>query len=150
MRFEEFPRRVWAIFGCWALLVAVLWCQPLSASAAPPASVRLVVDYGDGVQVHFNALAWQDGMTVIDALKAAQKHPHGVTFSQRGSGSTALVTQIGDLKNEKPGKANRNSTWMYWVNKTLADVGAGSYSLHASDVIVWKYTTPSPTETPDP
>ena len=62
-------------------------CPTTGALAAEPkaATVRLVVDYGDGAQVHFTALPWREGMTVLDALGAAQAHPHGITFSQRGS-----------------------------------------------------------------
>ena len=39
--------------------------------AAPNRTVRLIVDYGDGVEKHFTALAFREGMTVMDALKAA-------------------------------------------------------------------------------
>jgi ABC-type transport system substrate-binding protein len=97
-------------------------------------TVRLVVDYGDGAQVHLTALPWRDGMTVLDALAAAKKHPHGITFAQRGSGASSLVTQIGDLKNEGDGK-----NWLYTVNGKLAPVGAGAYKLKAGDGILWEF-----------
>ena len=126
------------------LVALVLWSMPLGvASAAEPASpnaaatattVRLVVRYGDGVETHFTALPWKKGMTVLDALAASQKHRHGITFVQRGKGTTTLVTQIGDVKNEGAGK-----NWIFSVNDKTADVGAGGYELKAGDAILWKF-----------
>ncbi|MEX0677140.1 MAG: DUF4430 domain-containing protein [Pirellulales bacterium] len=98
------------------------------------ATVRLVVDYGDAAQVHFKALPWRDGMTVLDALVAAEKHPHGITFAKRGDGASALITQIDDLKNEGNGK-----NWLYTVNGKLAPLGAGAYKLKAGDAILWEF-----------
>jgi hypothetical protein len=142
------PRRILPALVLACAFAAPL-CPRMAAAADPPATVRLVVDYGDDVQIRFGALPWKEGMTVIDALEAAGKLAHGVSSHHRGSGATALVTQIGDLKNAAPTK-DRNSTWMFWVNKNLAEVGAGSYMLHPRDIIVWKYTTPNPAETPEP
>jgi len=94
----------------------------------------LVVRYGDGVETHFTALPWQKGMTALDGLVAAQKHRRGITFVQRGKGASALVTQIGELKNEGSGK-----NWIFSVNDKTADVGAGAYELKAGDAILWKF-----------
>ena len=80
------------------------------------------------------ALPWREGMTVVDALGAAAKHPHGITFESRGRGASALVTRIGDLKNEGTGR-----NWLYSVNGKLANVGAGAYKLSAGDVVLWEF-----------
>ena len=48
------------------------------APAQTKAIVKLVIDYGDGVQKHFVALEYKDGMTVFDALLAG---PSAVVFS---------------------------------------------------------------------
>jgi hypothetical protein len=100
-------------------------------------TVQMVVDYGDGVQVHFNALSWKPEMTVVDALIAAQAHPHGVSFRSRGSAGRTLVTEIGGVKNEGGGQASRN--WMFWVNEKKADVSSGAYHLKPQDAILWKF-----------
>ncbi len=97
-------------------------------------TVSLVVDYGDGAQVHLTALPWSKGMTAVDALAAAQKHRHGVKFVQRGRGANALVTQIGDLKNQGNGK-----NWIYAVNGKTAEVGAGTYALEPDDRVLWEF-----------
>lgn len=102
--------------------------------AEPKALVSLVVDYGDGVSVHFTDLNWREGMTVFDALSAARAHRHGITFSHRGSGSTVMVTKIGDLTNEGDGK-----NWMYSVNDKAGDVSAGVRPLKPLDAVLWKF-----------
>jgi hypothetical protein len=98
------------------------------------ATVRLVVDYGDGVEVHFTGLPWREGMTVLDALSAAQTHRHGISFAHRGAGSSAMITKIGDLKNEGNGK-----NWLYSVNGKKAEQSTGSYKLKPQDTILWKF-----------
>ena len=125
------------VIGLSAVLVAVA-----AISDAPPSvaadgkaqTVRLVVDYGDGAEVRFKALPWRDGMTVVDALAAAGKHPHGTTFAQRGRGASALIIQIDDLKNQGDGK-----NWLYSVNGKTARVGAGAYKLKSGDAILWEF-----------
>jgi hypothetical protein len=119
------------------LLVALLLLVAASAglsAAEPKPAVRLVVDYGDGVQVHYTALPWQAGMTVVDALVAAQKHPHGLKLSQKGKGTSTLITEIGGLKNEASGK-----NWLFSVNGKQADVGAGGYELKSGDNVLWEF-----------
>jgi len=116
-----------------ALAWLVLW-SGIALAADPRPAVRLVVDYGDGVQVHFTALPWSNGMTVVDALAASQKHPRGIKFVQRGRGTSAMITEIGGQKNEGDGK-----NWLYSVNGKSADVGAGGYELKAGDVILWEF-----------
>ena len=55
-----------------ALLIAV--GRPLGRCGLSGCAVgrpgRLVIDYGDGAELRFKALAWKDGMTVLDALEA--------------------------------------------------------------------------------
>ncbi len=127
-----------------ALRVATLWAVLLAPSAvglpaAEPraATIRLVVDYGDGMETHFTAIVWREGLTVLDALGAAKSHRRGITFSHRGSGSSALITKIGDAENQGGGETSKN--WMYQVNGKPAEVGAGVQKLKPGDVILWKF-----------
>ena len=120
-----------------SLLIAVLLLAgPIAGlpAAEPKPAVRLVVDYGDGVQVHYTALPWQQGMTVVDALTAAQNHPHGLKLTQKGKGTSTLITEIGGLKNEASGK-----NWLFSVNGKQAEVGAGGYELKAGDNVLWEF-----------
>jgi hypothetical protein len=100
----------------------------------PPASVRMVIDYGDGVEKHFTALAWKEGMTVLDALVAAQEHPRGIKFTHRGSDATAFLTQIDELKNEGSGR-----NWVFRVNDKLATKSFAIFGVKAGDTILWKF-----------
>ncbi len=101
--------------------------------------VRLIVDYGDGVEKHFTAIPWKKGMTVLATLNAAASHRHGIVFKHKGRGETALLTQIDDLKNAGAGADRKN--WIYWVNEKPADKSFGLYGLKPKDVVRWKYTT---------
>ena len=76
-------------------------------------------------------------MTVVDALIAARSHTHGLAFSQRGAGSSAMITSLGDQSNEGGGEKSRN--WLYYVNDKPAEVGAGVRKLKPGDVILWKF-----------
>ena len=97
-------------------------------------TVTLIVDYGDGVQKHFTAIAWREKMTVLDALQAAAKHPRGIKFESKGRGATVLVTKIDDLNNQATG-----NNWLYRVNEKLADRSCGVFRLEAGDTVLWRY-----------
>ena len=130
------------IGGAWAsgLVVAAAMVSAAALatdSATPNRTVRLIIDYNDGVEKHFTALVFRDGMTVLDAVKAAKASPHGITFVHRGRGPTALLTQIDDLKNQGGGRSKKN--WLFKVNGKLATVGFGSYRLEPADVIRWTF-----------
>ncbi len=141
-------RRFGAMLGV-VTAVLLAWSGAIAAAAEPsPAAaaaskattaetVEMVVDFGDGVEVHFTRLPWKPAMTVADAVKLTDGQPHGPKFVRIGSGETLLVTQIGDLKNEGRGRDRRN--WLYQLNGTLADEGAGAQSLKAGDRILWKF-----------
>src|SRR2546427_5001000 len=80
-----------------ATLLALLLVATTSHWAlAQSATVRLVIDYGDGAVKIFTDLPWSKGTTVLDVMNAAQGRPHGITFKQTGSGA-ALLTQIDDV-----------------------------------------------------
>jgi hypothetical protein len=107
------------------------------ALLTPPRTVATIIDYGDGVEVHFKALPWNAKMTVLDALTAVGNHPHGVKAVIRGAGANAFVTQLGDLKNEGGGKQSHN--WLFSVNNVEGEVGAGAAELKPADVVLWRY-----------
>jgi hypothetical protein len=106
----------------------------LGMAAEPKPVVSLVVDYGDGASLHFADLKWRSGMTVFDVLLAAKAHPHGITFTQRGSGRSTLVTKIADLANEGNGK-----NWLYYVNEKAGEESAAVHEIKAGDAVLWKF-----------
>jgi hypothetical protein len=105
---------------------------------AQTATVRLVVDYGDGVIKTITGLPWAKGSTVLDVMNAAKDRPHGITFSYTGSGASAFLTRIDDVANEGGG-AKKN--WQLWVNTTYADRSFGVYEVQPLDVVFWRFTT---------
>ena len=119
-----------------ALAVAGLLAGSLPASRADESAktVQLSIDYGDGAVKSFTAISWKEKLTVLGALEAAAKHPRGVQFKHRGSGSSAFVTAIDDLANEGRGK-----NWTYQVNGKRADKSCGVWELKPGDAVVWRY-----------
>lgn len=111
--------------------------EPKPGAAKATNTVRLVVDYGDGVETHYTAIPWRDGMTVLDALVAAKAHKRSLTFAQRGSGRGALITKIGDTANEGGGADSRN--WLFYVNGKAVQVGAGVQELKPGDAVLWRF-----------
>jgi hypothetical protein len=116
------------------VLAILLLARPLFGQEGAP-TVRLTVDYGDGVQKTFTALTWKDTMTVFDALKAAEQHARGIRVSHTGSGETTFVTSIDDCQNE--GADARN--WRYTVNDQPARYSAGVAEVKSGDAIVWRF-----------
>jgi hypothetical protein len=104
---------------------------------AQTATIRLVVDYGDGVVKTINGLPWSKGATVLDVMNAAKVRPHGVDFKYTGSGATAFLTQIDDVQNEGGGTGKKN--WQFWVNTTYGDRSFGVYEVQAHDVVFWRF-----------
>jgi hypothetical protein len=117
------------------MVAALFAAGPATACAQEPAkTVRLTIDYGDGVQKVFTALPWKAELTVLGALEAAAKHPRGVKCTHRGSGASAFVTAIDGVANEGRGK-----NWTYLVNDKRANKSAGVFALDAGDSIVWRF-----------
>ena len=106
---------------------------------AQTATVRLVVDYGDGVIKTFTDLPWAKGNTVLDVMNAAKDRPRGITFSYTGSGASAFLTRIDDVANEGGSGAKKN--WQLWVNTSYADRSFGAYEVQPLDVVFWRFTT---------
>lgn len=101
-----------------------------------PPYVLLIIDYGDGVQKHFNRLTWTEEMTVLDLMRDAQRHRRGITFAQRGRGPTAFLTRIDDLENE-----GRGRNWTYRINDRLADRSFAVQTVEPKDRIAWRFGT---------
>lgn len=119
-------------------LPLITWAQLKSDAPPRPSTIPLVIDYRDGVEKHFTAIAWKEGLTVLDVLSAAKASPHGITFASTGSGETTFVNQIDDLKNEGARGGRRN--WTYEVNGKLADRSAAVYVLKSGDRVRWSFT----------
>ena len=125
-----------------AILLAAMLLAIAAASDqahAQTATVRLIVDYGDGVIKTITDLPWAKGSTVLDVMNAAKDRPHGITFSYSGSGASAFLTRIDDVANEGGGGAKKN--WQLWVNTSYADRSFGVYEVHPLDVVFWRFTT---------
>lgn len=116
--------------------------QPAAQPTAPVPSkthVRVVIDYGDGVQKHFTSIEHKAGMTAMDALLAAKAHARGIKLEYTGKGETAFVSSIEEMKNQGSGKDKKN--WQFFVNDVFATQGPGAMPLKAGDTVRWVYDT---------
>jgi len=102
--------------------------------------VKLEIDFGDGIHKLFDRISWKEGMTVRDAMDAAQASGHGIKYEARGSGETAFLTRIDDVANQ--GGRGQKKNWVYRVNGKLADKSFGVYKLKEGDSVVWKFEPP--------
>ncbi len=107
-----------------------------SDSSARRKTITLVIDYGDGFQKRFNAIAWHDRMTVLDGMQVARRHPRArFDFKSQGAGATALLLEIDDVANEGGGQRN----WIYRVNRVKGDRSFGIRELDAGDEVLWRF-----------
>jgi hypothetical protein len=124
-----------------ALLLGVLLIVAAAGERAQTqgATVRLVIDYGDGVSKTITGLPWSKGSTVLDVMNAAKSRPHGITFSYTGSGASAFLTHIDNTANEGGGGVKKN--WQLWVNTSYADKSFAVHEVQPLDVVFWRFTT---------
>jgi hypothetical protein len=119
------------------LLAATFLFAAIDRGQAQSSTVRLVIDYGDGVIKTITGLPWAKGSTVLDVMNAAKNRPHGISFTYTGSGASAFLTGIDEAANEGGGKKN----WQLWVNTRYADKSFGIYEVQPLDVVFWRFTT---------
>jgi hypothetical protein len=120
------------------LFLAWLTLPAPPEQATPKKAIKLVIDFGDGAQKVYPALAWAEGMTVLDALTAGQSTPHGIRFEHKGAGATAFVTRIDDVANQGGGQVTKN--WLYRVNGQYLKKSCGICTLQAGDEVVWIFS----------
>lgn len=73
--------------------------------------------------------------TAYSVLRELAKQ-NGKSISTKGFGSTVYVSGIDGLKEFDHGPS---SGWMYKVNGTPPNIGAGAYRLKAGDTVIWYY-----------
>ena len=73
--------------------------------------------------------------TAYSVLKELAKQ-NGKSISTKGFGSTVYVSGIDGLKEFDHGPS---SGWMYKVNGTPPNIGAGAYKVKAGDTVIWYY-----------
>ena len=73
--------------------------------------------------------------TAYSVLRELAKQ-NGKSISTKGFGSTVYVSGIDGLKEFDHGPS---SGWMYKVNGTPPNIGAGAYKVKAGDIVIWYY-----------
>lgn len=126
----------------WGLWTACLSAQDTAVDEVSEAGedqavavVTLAIDFGDGFEKHYTQLPYAENMTVLDALRVAERHPRGIRLKYRGSGETAFVFGLDDAENQ--GAKGRN--WMYRVNDDWPKKSCGITTLKPGDAILWRF-----------
>jgi hypothetical protein len=134
------------MFACAASMVFAVFPPRSTANArnadpAHPATIRLIIDYGEGVEKHFNALPFTEGMSVASAMAAAKSlsAPRGLVYESKGEGERTILLSIDGLANEGAGKGSRN--WLFWVNDQPGQTSYAISPLKAGDVAAWRFAT---------
>lgn len=99
-------------------------------------TVRLTLDFGNGVRKEFASLAWQPNMTVADVLAAAEAYRPGITYVQQGVGESGFLTSLDGLGNEGAGGRN----WLYRVDDRHAHVSFCLEKVEPGMHVLWTFT----------
>jgi len=75
--------------------------------------VSLAIDYGNGVHKKFDTIPWQQGLTILGTIEAAQAIPPGLTVDV---GSDRAGRAIGVFIDGLPSDPDRSAAWSFWVN----------------------------------
>ena len=79
--------------------------------------------------------AIKPGSSAYEAMEVL-KQENKINFSGKDySGLGFFVEEVNGLKNNPAGE-----NWLYYVNGSLAPVGASNYIIKANDIIEWKYS----------
>jgi hypothetical protein len=108
---------------------------PVPPTAQTGKSVALVINYGDGRERKFDAVAWHEGMTVDDLLNAASQLPDPISYGVLGNGELTLLTNIDQTHN----KWEHGGNWTYKVNDVPADRSLEIYELQPGDRVLWTF-----------
>lgn len=111
---------------------------PVSAPAPETTGLTISItgDQKHGVILKESTVSYQEGMTVIDALKQVTKQ-NKIQMETQGKGAYTYVQGIDNLYEFDGGP---KSGWVYKVNGRAPGEGAGSYKVAAGDKIEWLYT----------
>lgn len=97
-------------------------------------TIQLSIEFpGEKVILPPTTIEFEEGHTVLYALREITTEK-GIQISIESSGYVSRIDNIGE-KEHGP-----ESGWMYSVNGSFPNIGAGAYKLNDGDVVKWLYT----------
>ena len=135
MRFKTTLLQVISVV-CLSQILLLLDVANTLATQPKMFTVSMRFEYGLGFSKHFNEIKVTENATILDSMRAMQKHRFRITYKSKGSGTLTFISEIDMIRNEGNGK-----NWIVYINGERAKVGVGAYQLKANDSIVWKYET---------
>ena len=112
-----------------------------AAEGPAKGTVTLTIDFQNGTVRTFADLGCDEKTTVlsllVDASRAAEAKDakERLSVKYRGKGETAMVTEIGEVKNE----GGSGSNWLFKVNETWGDRSAALIRPKGGDKVLWTF-----------
>ena len=107
-----------------------------STQADSENTVGLIIQWDSQRRMPMFEAPWSPGMTVRDAMLAAQRADL-LTFQEEGEGDAAMLTAISGVENQ--GGATDSFNWTFQVNGVMADKSFGVFELQKGDIVSWKF-----------
>ena len=116
------------------------------------ATASMTIDYSNGSTKSFTTIPWSHGLTILEALEAAQSTPPGLAMEQGSDRVGAVIVhQLDGMPNEGQGE------WRFWVGSrpgperlgTKTSFGFNPKSraaneVHSGDHVLAKLVIPAP------
>jgi hypothetical protein len=101
-----------------------------------PASIHVMLDFGDGRVKTVNDVALPANATVFDALKQmSDTQKISLDYKDYGGDLGVFVNAIDAV----PAKPTSDKWWQFWVNGAYSDKGISSVHLKPGDVVEFKF-----------
>lgn len=104
------------------------------APAPTGETVSLVIDFGNGARREWT-LPWRDGMTLGDAMEAAEQFRPGLSYVAEGAGEMSLLTSLEGVANE----GGDGRYWLYSVDGRHGEVSYAVQPLAAGQQVLWQF-----------
>ena len=98
-------------------------------------TVSLTIDFGNGAERTFHALAWSEAMTLGDLMEQARDFRPGISFTQQGKGAMAMLTSLEGVANETVDRRY----WLYSVDGRHGETSFAVQPLEAGAAVLWEF-----------
>ncbi|MCA9258366.1 MAG: hypothetical protein KDA61_04155 [Planctomycetales bacterium] len=118
-----------------ATLSSVVPTAPPHGSMELGAVVGLTIDFGNEIRREYDAIPWQEGMTVGDAMDQARLQRPAIQFSEVGQADQSLLISLEGVAGEGGGGRN----WLYAVDGKHGETSFRVHPLRAGERILWQF-----------
>ena len=107
--------------------------SPPDSATLDTRPLRLTIEFGDRREPVTGSIEYTENLSVLNLLMAVTSEKR-IKVDFRGSGSTAFVTAIDEIRGGEAG----NEYWVFLVNDKLANEGSGTLVVNPGDHVLWR------------